>query len=693
MTTGTTVDSLAGNPVVMRNTYASSIFRDILPNLSVRDGFSRRDYNAFRPDEAVPTEHYALVKSCLNAAKEVSIIKNIITLMVDFTIQGIHLVHPNKRGQQLFQEWWKVVNGTERSERFVTTALKTGFVSMRRVTAQLSESDVRKLRNGYGVTVGADINLHPEMRVKRRELPVQYIVLNPLLIDCMGDDLAVFANRPKYCMTIPPRIASRIKNPQNEVDGQIVAEMPRDVVDYIRAGGNAIPLDPQKVQFYHYRKDDWEKWGDPMIACVLKDLVMLEKMKLADIAALDGAISHIRVWKLGRLDANFKIIPTRQQIDRLAEMLINNVGGGAMDLIWGPDIDLLETKSDVYQFLGQDKYVPVLNAIYSGLGIPAAVSGMGNSAGFTNNYISLRTLVERLNYIRMMLVEFWEREINFVQKSLGILKPARVRFQHMSLSDEAAEKNLLLQMADRNIMSYETVLEHFGETMDLESLRLLREDKLRDKGRLPRKSGPWNDPEHPEALEKIALQTGVVTPSEVGLDLDSRKDGQVPAIELKQKQQEQQKKGQPGQGRPQNSKDKKQRKQKRVLPRTVSEFTQMYAWARKVQKLVSDTIDPVWLATTGKKNMRSLTDREADGVERLKFAILCSFSPNENVTTENVLEKLNVPAVIPDYLSELVSTTAAKYLERYGVEPSIDIVREIQASAYALDKGGESGEA
>ena len=37
-------------------------------------------------------------------------------------------------------------------------------------------------------------------------------------------------------------------------------------------------------------------------AC-FKDLLLYEKLKLADQAALDGAISKIRVWKLGKLGA------------------------------------------------------------------------------------------------------------------------------------------------------------------------------------------------------------------------------------------------------------------------------------------------------------------------------------------------------------------------------------------------------
>ena len=63
----------------------------------------------------------------------------------------------------------------------------------------------------------------------------------------------------------------------------------------------------------YYKKDDWMLWSNPMIYAILDDIMMLEKMKLADIAALDGAISNIRLWKLGSLEE--KILPTKATSD------------------------------------------------------------------------------------------------------------------------------------------------------------------------------------------------------------------------------------------------------------------------------------------------------------------------------------------------------------------------------------------
>ena len=159
---------------------------------------------------------------------------------------------------------------------------------------------------------------------------------------------------------------------------------------------------------------------------------------------------------IGNLD--HKILPNKAAINKLRDILASNVGGGTMELVWGPELSFQESSSDVYKFLGSEKYTAVLNSIYAGLGVPPTLTGMANNGGgFTNNFISLKTLVERLQYGRDQLVRFWEKELR-LSESLWALD-IRLIFSliNMTLSDEAAEKNLLIQLADRDIISHETL--------------------------------------------------------------------------------------------------------------------------------------------------------------------------------------------------------------------------------------------
>ena len=89
---------------------------------------------------------------------------------------------------------------------------------------------------------------------------------------------------------------------------------------------------------------------------------------------------------------------------------------------------------------------------------------------------------------------------------MGFRKAAHVTFDQMSLSDEASEKNLLIQLADRDIISHETVLERFKEIPQVEKMRLQRESKERGNEKLPDKASPFHNANHKKDMEKIEKQ-------------------------------------------------------------------------------------------------------------------------------------------------------------------------------------------
>jgi len=177
---------------------------------------------------------------------------------------------------------------------------------------------------------------------------------------------------------------------------------------------------------YYYKKDDWQTWADPITLSAFEPLNLYQRLQLADKAALDGAISKIRVWKLGSLE--HKLAPTEVASSALADMLGANVGGGTIDIIWGPDIELIETKTDVQAFLGEEKYKPTLMAIYATLGIPPTLTGTVGATGTTNNFISLKTLTERLSYVRNILEDFWNEQLEIVQKAMGFRVAAQLEY-------------------------------------------------------------------------------------------------------------------------------------------------------------------------------------------------------------------------------------------------------------------------
>ena len=626
----------------VERTTAQGRYRLNLSNLdgptSGRPGLTRSDYDYFRPEEAIPKNIKMIFYQSDMIYNRVGLVKNVIDLMGDFASQGIRLVHPNKKIEKFYRNWFQKVKGEERSERFLNNLYRIGNIVINRQTAKIS---VKVADQMYKASASPDLVVNYEdAEVSKREIPWKYTFIDPGCVDIVGGSLSSFVGNKTYAITIPGTLRKAINAPKNDAEKAIVAQLPADIVEAAKTKKPYI-LDPNKTLVFHYKKDDWKPWAYPIIYSIMDDINVIEKLKLADLAALDGAISNIRIFKLGSLE--HKIAPTPAAASKLSNILQNNVGGGTMDIVWGPDLELIESKTNVHQFLGEAKYTPHLNSIYAGLGIPPTLTGTFGAAGTTNNFISLKTLTQRLQYGRRVLMSFWMKEIELVQKAMGFSIPAKIEFDRMDLSNEEAEKALLVQLADRNIISDELIQRVFGFDPETEKFRLNKESKDRDSDRMIPKAGPWHDPQFENTLRKIALQIGIAAPSQIGLMLDKKKNGEKTALEMRTPPAQSPignsaPKGQPEQGRPKNSKDSTQRKTKQFAPQTGASLN---LWALDAQEKISDLINPLLLDFYNKKNMRSLSSSEYQEAENTKTKILLSLEPFSKIDQELVCSKLN----------------------------------------------------
>lgn len=589
-------------------------FIDIEPNRSVKPGFTSKDYYAFRPDEAVPNQQRRIIKMCMDAYDKVGIIRNIIDLMGDFGSQGIQIVHKDKSVEKFYQQWFKNINGKERSERFLNNLYKTGNVIIYRSYANITPQ-LRSYMKALSSDIKVEVPSAPE-----NQIPWRYNFFNPLTVKMKDGELSLFMGRQNYTITTNSFFD---KFRAGDLPHHVIETLPVNVKQAILKGQKDIPLDPERLSISYYKKDDWRQWANPMIYAILDDIVMLEKMRLADMSALDGAISNIRLWTLGNLD--HKILPNKAAINKLRDILSSNVGGGTMELVWGPELSFQESSSEVYKFLGSEKYTSVLNSIYAGLGVPPTLTGMAsNGGGFTNNFISLKTLLERLQYGRDQLVRFWEKELEIVRKSMGFRYKAHIQFDQMTLSDEAAEKNLLIQLADRDIISQETLLERFKEIPQIENIRIKRELSKRDSAGPP-KASPYHNPNHDQDMEKMDKQ------GQINLKQEKEKQKSVKRntnTDIKDN------------GRPPNSLDDGPRKKRVEKPKSQPGLAETLVWAEQSWAKISETVNSAFLNSNNKKNLRQLTKSQVKDLEAIKLDVFTNFDVHENVNPKTIFTKL-----------------------------------------------------
>ena len=679
--------SRAVNEVNISSTYGTHLhnFSNLIPNVSSYPGFTRGDYEAYRPNQAIPTKHKDIMLLSTHIYENQGLVKNVIDLMGDFACQGIRITHPNPGKEKFFQSWFKKVGGKDRSERFLNYLYRQANVIVKWQTGRLSPN----IRKDMFKAKANDNVIFQNTTLKKGELPLKYTFLNPAFIEVVGGELAAFVGSPQYAIILSENLRRLIKRKDNTKEiSELLKQLPDDIINAAKSR-QAFPLDPNRTDTYFYKKDDWSLWAKPIIYSIMKDIFLLDQLKLADASALDGAISSIRIFKLGNLE--HKIIPKKIAMVKFAQMLEANTGAGPRNLVWGPDVEVIENKTNVHEFLGKEKYDPTLNAIYQGLGVPPTLTGTFGAAGTTNNFISLKTLTQRLEYGRNVLISLWDKQLSLVQKSMDFRLPAIIDFDLTNLADEEAQKALLVQLADRNIISHEVLQHRFGFNTSMEKIRLNREQRDREENRQVPQAGPYHDSQPGFQLKKTALQTGVLTPSQVGIrEEEKRKDfkmypkkrGEKLALEFKATLPSRPSNTKPKKsgGRPKTSKDSPgtRVREKKFTPQSRG---LLEVWSANAQQRIASLLNPFYLQSISKKNLRALTIGQAQELESLKFDVLCNHAPLVNIDIHTINDALiygSVEEISVAYDEQL------KYIQdTMAIKISFDEKRKLQASVYA----------
>ena len=683
MSDTTPKDNSSIRKAMSRATAGASSFQTVVPgvgrsfmsnaNVSVREEYTKTNYNTARPSERVPTEFREIISFCNEQYFNTGIVRNVVDVMSDFCVKGIGWAHPSRSVQAFYRSWFQKINGREVSERFCNYLFRLGNLCIYPNYAKINDD----VASEWKKTRGEEFK---NIKVNELSIPSKYIFIDISTLYEVLPEIGKLSDGRIFRMTVPTGLISAFSNytgpMQTSFMTKIIQSIPSDLKKKIVDGGGSLYLvDGVDIYMHHYRRDDWESWARPIIHSVAEPLIMLKKMHLADMSALDGAISSVRLWRVGYIDqtnsAN-SLIPSRAMLEKVRDLIKNNVAGGVLDIIWGPDLDFKESASTSFNFLLPDKYKQVMSEIYDGLGInPSLAGGVSGETGMTNNVLSLKVLVERLSYVRNKLREFWTCEAKKVQKAMGFTAPAELEFDDAIFSDELQYKNLLLELYDRDVISLEGLREEFNFLDPVESNRIIREKKKREKGTVNPKAGQFHDPHVDTKLKNDLVKTGQLPGEDVGLT------GVKPPLDKFSKQ--------PG-GRPSGAKDKTKRDTKVVRPRSVAQdFVETQTWARESFDKISEIIYSDYIKEKGKANLRQLTDDEINEFEDIKLSILLAFTPFCTVNKESVIEAISniKPAIIEREIRDSLLKELAIKMDR---NPTIEDKRISACAAYTISK-------
>lgn len=468
--------------------------------------------------------NHSLIASCILAYIGYGVIRNIVDLYADFATEGLEIVHPDESVKNFYNAWMKRIDLKGRTHRIFSDLFITGNVFVHRRWAKLSDEDKRILRRSKGVinlgdkllvrtksgdkivTLTED-NLNHYMRLfkelnydkvealvsdplqegiplnNQKLLPWGYTSLNPLQMETRGNR---FRNENYWIMALDKRDLGEISKSlisSFQDLSQTKINIPEEFKSRISAYTGAtkgylaeVKLDEEELIIIQDRKFDYWDWAVPFIFPALKALSFKDCLRNMEIKACESVINSIFLFKLGDRANGFE--PDENAYERLADIL--QVPGQALNLIWNEAIDAQILQPDISRIMDPKKHESADRDILTALGVPDVLLG-GKGSNFSNSFISVATILERLESARDKLTTFLYTELKIIADAMGFRRTPDIKFGRTSLTDKNSERNFIMALWDRGILSDDTILSEVDTNSEVEASKQIKERSLREK--------------------------------------------------------------------------------------------------------------------------------------------------------------------------------------------------------------------
>lgn len=651
----------------------------ISPELAIarRLDLSKYESNYTGFSHSKPTNMQKKITDCRSAYYNVGIIGNVVDIMADFALEGLQIAHESEQAERLFIKWAHITNLYDVVEEILRNMFRDGNVPIVHYNADIGTESIKQMKKVVASekTLGQDLFFTEPSKDITPAIPYKFAVLDVLRVKSEGFD--IFGN-PNFYYVFPKDILDATLKKKDTVTTSLLDRMQKDMgatawAEFKKTG--KFPL--KNLSMLYYKKDSSNAWAVPMLWRVIDDLKFKTTLRRMDISIAESIQNAVQIFKIGDVKEGYP--PSRGQFAKLIDMLKNP--SKSKMIVWDDLISLESDYPDTGQILGSDKYQQVNADILAGLGISEVLIG-GPGGNYSNSFLSCRTLLERLETARAKVLKWLEGQLFQITKALNLRRPPVVKFAHMSLRDEKAEKQLLLELADRNIISYRTLLEHFGENFEIETKRMRREDDIRKRIRekYPHtlkklgKFGP-QDREDPNLLEAKGINS-----------IENKRQA-----EQKEFPSEQGAEGQTG-GRPPEGSEpgvegptNKQKVQRDTKPKGSAKKAKVKAHKAftKIKHVVTEHV-----CTSRKIKASKLTDADQEEISNISLEVMARLDNIENITKKNITDavfyKVTAPAKLDRCVKQVFQSLVRRFKKRTGKEPSKKQKDKMRSSAWAI---------
>lgn len=403
------------------------------------------------------------------AWSSVSVVRNAIEVAVEFSSQPLYVRSSNATVQTFFTEWLRAIQISRLKEQFFREYYRSGNVFLYRFDGKFGPKQYRDFQSAFAA--------------KENRVPIRYELLNPSNVFVPAGISFPYT----YVRLLSTFECERLRNPITEQDRQVFNDLSEEAKEQIRAGGANtfgiyMPMQPNRLRFTFYKKQDYEPLGVPMVWPVLPDIEWKLSLTKMDKLAARSMERGVLLMNMGEAPSkenggkgvnpgNFSRLQNLLQNPTLCRALVVDYTVKGQWLI--PPIE---------EILGPAKYQVVNEDIQNGL-----QSILGGADKFANAQIKAKIFIQRLGEGQdRFLNDFLMPEVESICSTLGFRSVPEIGFQKIELQDEAVMARIYAQLAQIGVLTPEQSLKAIDTQLLPDSEELVRghteAKKLRDKG-------------------------------------------------------------------------------------------------------------------------------------------------------------------------------------------------------------------
>lgn len=378
------------------------------------------------------------IELCQKAYANISIFRNAIDIMAEFSNSPIYLEGDNEKSKKFIDGWLKKINIWKIKDQYFREYYRSGNIFLYRVDGKFSSEDLLKLNYVYA-----------SQTLKPGQLPVKYMLLNPY--DIVIEKATSFQDGI-YKKVLSDYELEKLRDPKTEEDKKIFESLTPEMKKKVKEGsfnreGIKVELDSQKLIYSFYKKQDYEPFAVPFGFPVLDDLNWKIELKKIDQAICRTVENVILLITMGAEPDKGGVNPNN--LKAMQELFKNESVGRALIADYTTKAQFVIP--DLNKVLGAEKYKIVNEDIKEGL-----QNIIVGSEKFSNTQVKAEIFLERLKESRnAFLNDFLQPQIKEVCRNMGLKSYPTAKFEEIDIKDEVQFHRVITRLLEIGILTPE----------------------------------------------------------------------------------------------------------------------------------------------------------------------------------------------------------------------------------------------